>query len=158
MNSFTVYQKQDIVGRSAKTKLQKCTLQIYKWAILSGEEFMVLEKLVGEKFMIPCQNIHPWKILTWIVSRATFGLSPNELLELAPFSVKPPPLTAEDFANSGWLTERLLRVVLGWPDPPAIARILSVVYLPCYKSLLVHHSYGLHYVTFILLRQWYQRR
>ena len=23
------------------------------------EEFMVLEKLVGEKFMIPCQNIHP---------------------------------------------------------------------------------------------------
>ena len=54
------HQKQDIVGRSVKTKLQKCTLQIYKWAILSGEEFMVLEKLVGEKFMIPCQNIHPW--------------------------------------------------------------------------------------------------
>ena len=22
---------------------------------------MVLEKLVGEKFMIPCQNIHPWQ-------------------------------------------------------------------------------------------------
>ena len=53
------HQKQDIVGHSVKTKLQKCTLQIYKWAILSGEEFMVLEKLVGEKFMIPCQNIHP---------------------------------------------------------------------------------------------------
>ena len=53
------HQKQDIVGRSVKTKLQKCTLQIYKWAILSGEEFMVLEKLVGEKFMIPCKNIHP---------------------------------------------------------------------------------------------------
>ena len=34
-------------------------MQIYKWAILSGEEFMVLEKLVGEKFMIPCKNIHP---------------------------------------------------------------------------------------------------
>ena len=52
--------KQDIVGLRVKTKLQKCTLQIYKWAILSGEEFMVLEKLVGEKFMIPCKNIHPW--------------------------------------------------------------------------------------------------
>ena len=52
-------QKQDIVGLRVKTKLQKCTLQINKWAILSGEEFMVLEKLVGEKFMIPCKNIHP---------------------------------------------------------------------------------------------------
>ena len=52
-------QKQDIVGLRVKTKLQKCTLQIYKWAILSGEEFMVLEKLVGEKFMIPCKNIPP---------------------------------------------------------------------------------------------------
>ena len=64
-------QKQDIVGLRVKTKLQKCTLQIYKWAILSGEEFMVLEKLVGEKFMIPCKNIHPWTFVGPLVNANT---------------------------------------------------------------------------------------
>ena len=45
--------------KQCQHKTTKCTLQIYKLAILSGEEFMVLENLIGEKFMIPCKNIHP---------------------------------------------------------------------------------------------------
>ena len=28
---------------------------------------MVLEKLVGEKFMIPCKNIHPWKLILHLI-------------------------------------------------------------------------------------------
>ena len=35
-------------------------LEIYKLAISYREEFMVSENLIGEKFMIPCKNIHPW--------------------------------------------------------------------------------------------------
>ena len=41
---------------------KKCTLQIFKIANLSGEEFIVLENIIGEKFMILCKNIHPWQI------------------------------------------------------------------------------------------------
>ena len=28
--------------------------------LFTGEEFMVLENIIGEKFMIPWKNIHPW--------------------------------------------------------------------------------------------------
>ena len=38
-------------------------LEIYKLAISFREEFMASKNLIGEKFMIPCKNIHPcwWK-------------------------------------------------------------------------------------------------
>ena len=35
-------------------------LEIYKHAIFFREEFMASKNLIGEKFMIPCKNIHPW--------------------------------------------------------------------------------------------------
>ena len=35
-------------------------LEIYKLTFSFREEFMVSENLIGEKFMIPCKNIHPW--------------------------------------------------------------------------------------------------
>ena len=35
-------------------------LEIYKLAISFREEFMASKNLIGEKFMIPCKNIHPW--------------------------------------------------------------------------------------------------
>ena len=34
-------------------------LEIYKLAISFREEFMASKNLIGEKFMIPCKNIHP---------------------------------------------------------------------------------------------------
>ena len=34
-------------------------LEIYKLAISLREEFMASKNLIGEKFMIPCKNIHP---------------------------------------------------------------------------------------------------
>ena len=51
------HQKQDIVTHSVNTELH---LEIYKLAISFREEFMASKNLIGEKFMIPCQNIHPW--------------------------------------------------------------------------------------------------
>ena len=50
------YQKQDIVATSVNTKMH---LEIYKLAISFREEFMASKNLIGEKFMIPCKNIHP---------------------------------------------------------------------------------------------------
>ena len=34
-------------------------LEINKLTFSFREEFMVSENLIGEKFMIPCKNIHP---------------------------------------------------------------------------------------------------
>ena len=53
------HQKQDIVAHSVNTKMH---LEIYKLAISFREEFMASKNLIGEKFMIPCQNIHPCQV------------------------------------------------------------------------------------------------
>ena len=36
-------------------------LEIYKLAISFREELMPSKNFIGEKFMISCQNIHPWE-------------------------------------------------------------------------------------------------
>ena len=48
------YKKHDIVTQRVHTKIHFTKL------LFTGEEFMVLENIIGEKFMIPWKNIHPW--------------------------------------------------------------------------------------------------
>ena len=50
-------------------------LEIYKLAISFREEFMASKNLIGEKFMIPCKNIHPWHEME---SPEVYDFSPQE--------------------------------------------------------------------------------
>ena len=64
---------------------------------LSGEEFMVLEKLVGEKFIIPCKNIHPWVLVQIDRLICQTGLDTEEIgwVVVAPCGMaKPKPTVA----------------------------------------------------------------
>ena len=47
-------KKHDIVTQRVHTNIHFTKL------LFTGEEFMVLENIIGEKFMIPWKNIHPW--------------------------------------------------------------------------------------------------
>ena len=51
------HKKHDIVTQRVHTKIHFTKL------LFTGEEFMVLENIIGEKFMIPWKNIHPCVIL-----------------------------------------------------------------------------------------------
>ena len=54
MNCLIWHKKHDIVTQRVHTKIHFTKL------LFTGEEFMVLENIIGEKFMIPWKNIHPW--------------------------------------------------------------------------------------------------
>ena len=53
MNCLIWHKKHDIVTQRVHTKIHFTKL------LFTGEEFMVLENIIGEKFMIPWKNIHP---------------------------------------------------------------------------------------------------
>ena len=54
MNCLIWHKKHDIFTQRVHTKIHFTKL------LFTGEEFMVLENIIGEKFMIPWKNIHPW--------------------------------------------------------------------------------------------------
>ena len=58
MNCLIWHKKHDIVTQRVHTKIHFTKL------LFTGEEFMVLENIIGEKFIIPCKNIQPW---SWVL-------------------------------------------------------------------------------------------